>query len=52
LISGSDLIQNVGFEKDHNKVQRSKSNDKLVVIVVPLVQECTRKLVIQVPQVA
>jgi len=34
LISRSDLIQN-----NHNEIQPSKSNDKLVVIHTPLVQE-------------
>jgi len=46
LISVSDLIQN-----HHNEVQPSKSNDRLVVIHAPLVQECIRQLVIQVPQI-
>jgi len=42
--SRSDLIQN-----NHNEVQPSKSNDKLVVIHAPLVQEPIRQLVIRVP---
>jgi len=46
LISGSDLIQN-----NHNEIQPSKSNDKLVVIHAPLVQERIRQLVIQVLQI-
>jgi len=41
LISESDLIQN-----NHNKVQLSKSNDRLVVIDAPLVQERVRELAI------
>jgi len=46
LISGSDLIQN-----NHNEVQASKSNDRLVIIHASLVQERIRQLDIQVPQI-
>jgi len=46
LISGSDLNQN-----NHNEIQPSKSNDRLIVIHAPLVQERIRQLLIRVPQI-
>jgi len=38
LISGSDLIQYIDFEKDHNEVQPFQSNHRRVVIQAPPVE--------------
>ena len=52
LISGSDLFQDITLERSYYKTQPSGSNDRLVVINAHSFQDCNKRPMIQVPQMA
>ena len=52
LISGSDLFQDIVYEKDHYEGQPFCSSDRLIVIHTPQVQPSVRQLFSEVPHIA